>query len=185
MKKLLVLISVIIVSLVLCSCEKVYIEGGDGKLEETAGTGEDDDDDGWDDDGWDVDDDYYPDDSGFEVADEVDVATFMSTPIYTQVWVSGYIVGAATGAGGRPKYDFEPPFDYDTALLLADEPDADVVEKVISVCLTNCSKSLRARLNLKDNPDNKGRRLSVFGFQDIYLDLYGIGKIDSYEFPVE
>lgn len=181
MKKRLIFLLAVLTALVVCSCEKVYIENDDGSPEETVGAGDDSDDDGWDDDGWTADDSLTVGDSEFDVGDEVDVATFSTTPIYTQVWVSGYIVGAATGAGGRPEYDFEPPFSYDTAVLLADNPDESDLDKVISVCLTGCAKSLRARVNLKDHPENLGRRLSVFGFQDVYLDLFGIKKIDSYD----
>ena len=122
------------------------------------------------------------DDTDISLGDVVDVETFISTPIVNQVWVKGYIVGAATGANGKKRYDFEPPFEYDTALLLADDPATADISCVVSVCLTSCSKKIREELNLKDHPENRGKALSVFGFRETYLAVPGIKKIDAYEF---
>ena len=122
------------------------------------------------------------DDTGISFGDVVDVETFISTPIVTQVWVKGYIVGSATGANGKKRYDFEPPFEHDTALLLADSPATADLSHVVSVCLTSCSKKIREELNLKEHPENRGKVLSVFGFRETYLAIPGIKKIDAYEF---
>lgn len=135
--------------------------------------------------GWQEDDPEYggdDDDSGISLGDVVDVKTFCNTPIYTQVWVEGYIVGAATGAKGKIRYEFEAPFQYDTAILMADEPAVDEDAEFMSVCLTGCSTKLREMLNLASNPENKGKRLRVFGFQETYLKVPGIKTIDGYGF---
>lgn len=164
----------------LCSCEKAYI-GSEPEKEEEEHVGNDDDDE------W-----YEEDvehagegDGEFNLGDVVDVNTFKSCAIYTQVWVEGYIVGAATGANQNYRYEFGPDFSFDTAILLADSTEADDISEVISVCLTNCSKDLRAKVNLRDHPENKGKRIAVFGFQDKYLKITGIKKIDAYKFPLE
>ena len=142
-------------------------------------------DDGGDDNGGWYDDDTPGENGDFALGDEVDVQTFKTSAIYTQVWVKGYIVGAATGANNRNRYEFGPEFTFDTAILLADTPDASDIDEVISVCLTGGSESRRSKLNLKDHPENKGQRIAVFGFQDRYLGLFGIKTIDAYEFPTE
>lgn len=166
--KLSVLLSVFL--FVFGACDKPYGDEGEENIELP------DKNDGTEDDGG-------AEDGDISLGDVVDVSTFLNTPIYAQVWVKGYIVGSATGANGKTRYDFEPPFSYDTAILLADKEDADSETEVMSVCLTSCSKKIREKLNLADHPENKGKRLAVFGFQDVYLKIYGIKKIDAYEFP--
>ncbi len=185
MKKHLFIILSLFCLLTFCSCEKPYEEENEDNTETTDKPNNDDssgdDDDSWGgDDGGDDDD--NPDDSGISLGDEVSVATFCNTPIYTQIWLKGYIVGAATGANGKMRYEFTSPFNYDTAILLADSPTADDNSEVASVCLNSCSKAIREELNLKAHPENKGKRLKVFGFQGTYLKLPGIKKIDAYEF---
>lgn len=127
-------------------------------------------------------DDEVPDDGEISLGDVVDVATFCNVPIYPQIWLKGYVVGAATGANGKVRYEFEPPFHYDTAILLADTPVADSNTEVASVCLTNETKSRRKELNLVDSPHNYGRIIYVFGFQETYLRINGIKKIDAFRF---
>ena len=62
-------------------------------------------------------------------------------------------------------------------------PSADSEDEVISVCLTTCSESRRDTLNLVRHPENKGKRVAVFGVQETYLKLPGIKHIDALEFP--
>lgn len=164
--------------LVFGACDKPYGDEDDENIELPEENNGADDDNGADDEG-------DAEDGGISLGDVVDVNTFLNTPIYAQVWVKGYIVGSATGANGKTRYDFEPPFSYDTAILLADTESADSETEVMSVCLTSCSKKIREKLNLADHPENKGKRLAVFGFQDVYLKIYGIKKIDAYEFPAK
>lgn len=165
------------------SCEKPYA-GGEDDTAETDGLpdNEDDEDDDGDNGGW-IDGDDGNEDLSY--SDTVSVTTFRHSAIYTQVWVRGYIVGAATGRNNKIRYEFGPEFTYDTALLLADSPDSDDVDNMISVCLTTCASSLRDKLNLADHPENKGRRIAVFGFQDYYLKMMGVKQIDACDFPVE
>ena len=162
--------------------DKVVVESSDDKSDSVDGDADYDDEGGVTDNGGNDNQDNEGSGDEFDIGDVVDVETFISTPIVNQIWLKGYIVGAATGANGKKRYDFEAPYDYDTAILLADTPDEADLEHVASVCLTSCSKKIREALNLKDHPENRGKVLSVFGFREVYLNLPGIKKIDAYDF---
>lgn len=162
--------------------DKVVVESSDDKSDSVDGDADYDDEGSVTDNGGNDNLDNEGSGDEFDIGDVVDVETFISTPIVNQIWLKGYIVGAATGANGKKRYDFDAPYDYDTAILLADTPDEADLEHVASVCLTSCSKKIREALNLKDHPENRGKTLSVFGFREVYLNLPGIKKIDAYEF---
>lgn len=181
MKKLLVVIFPLLCMFAFVSCEKAEITENEdtGRITDAG-----DEDDAVEDDDYRADDEDY-DEGEFPLGSVVDVTTFKTHAIYTQVWVEGYIVGAATGAKNRIRYEFGPEFSFDTAILLSDNVDAASVDEAISVCLTSCSKNLRARLNLVDHPENKGMRIAVFGFQEKYLKIMGVKHIDAYKFPLE
>lgn len=162
--------------------DKVVVESSDDKSDSVDGDADYDDEGGVTDNGGNDNQDNEGSGDEFDIGDVVDVETFISTPIVNQIWLKGYIVGAATGANGKKRYDFDAPYEYDTAILLADTPDEADLEHVASVCLTSCSKKIREALNLKDHPENRGKVLSVFGFREVYLNLPGIKKIDAYDF---
>lgn len=162
--------------------DKVVVEISDDKSDSVDGDADYDDEGGVTDNGGNDSQDNDSSGDEFNIGDVVDVETFISTPIVNQIWLKGYIVGAATGANGKKRYDFDAPYEYDTAILLADTPDEADLEHVASVCLTSCSKKIREALNLKDHPENRGKTLSVFGFREVYLNLPGIKKIDAYDF---
>lgn len=161
------------------ACEKAEYLNDDDRTEQGNGDA-----DNSDEDNTGTGEDNETDDSGIQLGDEVNVQTFCNTSINTQVWVKGYIVGAATGANNNIRYDLNAPFEYSTAILLADSPKITDDTDVMSVCLTSCSTKIRAKLNLKDNPGNIGKRIRVFGIQETYLKLFGIKHIDAYEFPL-
>lgn len=117
-----------------------------------------------------------------EMPDTVSVNTFRTVDINYSVHVRGYIVGAATGQYNKYRYDFTPPFQYDTAILLSDTPVADSKDDVISVCIRTGPGSPRDKLNLVDNPGNIGRMLVVYGMQTKYIGLPGINKIEAWSF---
>lgn len=178
MKKFFTFIFIFLTGGMFLSCEKAYI-GEEQEKENLEYTDNDDENE------YEQDIEHAGDDDEFKLGDIVNVNTFKNCAIYTQVWVEGYIVGAATGANQKYRYEFCPDFSFDTAILLADNIEANSIDEVISVCLTNCSKELRTKLNLRDHPENKGKRIAVFGFQDRYLKITGIKKIDAYKFPLE
>lgn len=179
MRSISVMMIFLAAAIAFAACEKPYTDGEEERTEHIG-----DGDGGGD--GWIIDDGSGEDDgSGIGLGDTVSVKTFLEMPIQRQVWVKGYIVGAATGAGGNYRYVFKKPFAYDTAILIAGSPDEDRTDSVASVCLTSCSKNIRELLNLKDNPGNKGKKVALFGMQETYLRLTGIKKIDAYEFPAK
>lgn len=185
MKTLMLTVIMLAATLGLGSCEKVNLEEGEDKKEnikdDNGNQGASDINGGW----INPYDDEDENDDGDEIhtGDVLDVATFRHSAIYTQVWVEGYIVGAATGKNQNYRYEFGPEFTFDTAILLADDANADDINDVISVCLPKGSR--RSELNLKDNPQNYGKRIAVFGFQATYLKIPGIKQIDGYQFPLE
>lgn len=172
MKRLLITAAMLAAAIAFGSCEKAEIE----KEKEPAGQ-TDDPSGGW------LEEVGGEEDDGFETGSVVDVATFRNNDIGRQVWVKGYIVGAATGANNRVRYELEPPFTYDTAILLADDPAETSVDRMISVRLVQGER--RELLNLADHPENRGKRIAVFGLRETYLKMPGIQDIDAYKFPLD
>lgn len=122
-----------------------------------------------------------PDDTGYQTGDIVSVSEFLKKDIHCEVWVVGRIVGACTRS---KKYaEFEAPFSHSQAILIADNPDEEDSNNVISVCLTT-NKEMRNNLNLVDNPLNKNQYVMIFGFRENYLGFLGIKKPYGYKFPV-
>lgn len=70
--------------------------------------------------------------------------------------VEGYIVG--TTANG-PKYTHTGPFTVNTNLAIADSPSETDPSKILPVQLPN--NSIRTELNLKDNPENLGKKYKL------------------------
>lgn len=168
MKTLKLLAVILSAAICLGACEKAELEKEKGHEEQPSGDGG----------GW-IEEVGDGSDDGFDTGSVVDVATFRSNSIGRQVWLKGYIVGAATGANNKTKYEFGPTFTLHTAILLADDPAETNPGKVIPIQLQQ--QKYRAMLNLKDNPGNKGRRVAVFGIQEKYLDMPGIRTIDALE----
>ena len=122
-----------------------------------------------------------PDDTGYHDGDIVSVGEFLKKDIKCAVWVVGRIVGDCTKS--KKNAEFDPPFTMSQAILLADDPDEKDINKVVSVCLTT-KKTMRAELNLADNPQNKNQLVAVLGYREVYLGLTGIKKPCGYKFPV-
>lgn len=115
-------------------------------------------------------------------------ALFQKASSDTIVTIAGYIVGTI---GPIPHYTltFEAPFEEDTNILLADNP----YERSISHCLpVRLEKGdiTRDSLNLKDNPELKGRGIAIRGKLTEYYRVAGVKKIQWWSFvelskPVE
>lgn len=185
MKRLLTYALSLLAACTVCSCEKADFGGGDDKEKETQTETPGDDGDGDESVEWLEDDIEHIgyDDENFDTGDTVSVTVFRNNVIKTQVWVVGYIVGAATGAGNNCRYEFGPTFSYDTAILLADDPAETSVDRMISVRLVQGER--RELLNLADHPENRGERIAVFGLRETYLKMPGIQDIDAYKFPLD
>lgn len=115
---------------------------------------------------------------GTEDEDMMTVQVFMSRTLTGQRWVVGYIVGACSKTINNA--DFEPPFDYPQAILLADRPGETDKTKVITIGLPSGYK-VRKELNLVEHPENYGKRLAIFGEQTTYLKVLGIKKPDAWK----
>ncbi len=101
------------------------------------------------------------------------VAEFLKTDFGNhEVWVYGYIVGACKRS--IKQAEWEPPFTYDTAILLADSPEESDPEKVISIQMVG--KQMKEEIALPTNPQNYGRLIAFFGFKQKYLGIPGMKK---------
>lgn len=176
MKTLRILLSVLVLCALCLSCEKPYQEDedtpvsgitGDGKPSgDNESTGGDEGTGGG-------------DTGGYDIGDIVTVEEFLNNDINVQVFVDGYIVGDCTKSISNAEFD--PPFTYPQALLIADRADESSIDMVMTVSLKSGSK-WRAALNLVDHPENYRRRVRVFGFQERYLGVLGIKTIDAFNF---
>ena len=168
-----------VIALLLCffSCQKSYDEEEYKKNNQQEGTKNDSNDTEKDSSA----DNDKKDDNNHAQADTVSIKEFKSNTIGGQIWVKGYIVGAASG---RPKtLELAPPFTVKTALLLADDPQESSINNVISVRLA--AGKYRDALNLVDNPDNKGKCIAIYGIQKTYLNMPGIYNIDGIEYSIK
>lgn len=170
-------ISVLFILLtVFMACEKpVYDEEEDKEKTENKkdGSSSDDGDNG----GWINDGGHRGND--WQDGDTISVSQFLETGNDKCVLVRGYIVGSATGAKGYD-YNFTKPFKYETAILLADKQGEYDKTKTMSIQLKNGSQ-IREELNLVVNPENYGKRLTVYGIKTTYLKIPGIKEINFYD----
>ncbi|KAF0819692.1 hypothetical protein KIS4809_1553 [Bacillus sp. ZZV12-4809] len=91
--------------------------------------------------------------------------------------VEGYIVG--TTANG-PKYTHTGPFTVNTNLAIADSPSETDPSKILPVQLPN--NSIRTELNLKDNPENLGKKVQITGSLEAYFTAPGLKSPTAYTF---
>lgn len=115
----------------------------------------------------------------YNTGDVVTVQEFIEKDINCQVFVVGYIVGDCTKSISYA--EFEPPFTYPQALLIADNMNENRDYMVASVQLKSGSK-WRRDLNLVDNPGLYRRKVMFFGFKEKYLGVPGIKSIDAFDF---
>lgn len=103
-----------------------------------------------------------------------------STASETGVYVTGYIVGDMTGATySQNAAQWEAPFDSASNILLADSPDCRDVAQCIPVQLPT---AIRADLNLKDNPANLGKKVTLQGDIAKYFGTAGFKNTKSFAF---
>ncbi|WP_370221689.1 DUF6359 domain-containing protein [Cytobacillus sp.] len=91
--------------------------------------------------------------------------------------VEGYIVG--TTANG-PKYTHNAPFAVETNLAIADSASETDPSKILPVQLPN--NSIRAELNLADNPENLGKKVQITGSLEAYFTVPGLKSPTAYTF---
>lgn len=115
---------------------------------------------------------------GRDENDPLTVAEFISGDYDLSVFVKGYIVGACSKR--IENADFEAPFEWSSAILLADEKGETDTEKVISIELKS-GTPIRKALNLVEHPENYGKQVRIFGMQTTYLGIIGIKNPGSYK----
>lgn len=105
------------------------------------------------------------------------MTTTNNVNLYTGAWVTGYIVGYVdTGIKTYASDEssmFTAPATVATNLLLANTPNETDWNKCISVNLPSGSAA-RTQLNLKDNPGNLGKLLTIQGNVTRYVGLSGV-----------
>ena len=91
-------------------------------------------------------------------------------------YVKGYIIGAATSGKGGPKLIESSG----TNIMLAESMDETDVAKMIPVQLPQ--GAVRDALNLKDNPENKGKLVAVMGDLTAYFSAPALKNVKEYKF---
>lgn len=111
------------------------------------------------------------------------MTTETGTNLYTDVWVTGYIVGYVdTGIKSYATDEsakFTAPATVATNVLLANTPDEKDWNKCISVNFPSGSE-IRTKVNLKDNPGNLGKLLTVKGNITKYVGVPGVKEPTTY-----
>ncbi len=101
--------------------------------------------------------------------------------------VEGYIVGATvTGSGGKATYSHTAPFTFTAAgtnIAIADSPNETNPSKILPVQLP--SSSIRTELNLKDHPENLGKKIQITGSLEVYFSVPGLKSPTKYIFIEE
>ncbi len=90
-----------------------------------------------------------------------------------EVTVTGYIVGYATSGGGSFVGKFTTEGAAASNMLIAATPDETDSSKCIPVQLPSNSDT-RAALNLKDNPGNLGKKVTLTGSLEAYFSAPGL-----------
>jgi len=99
----------------------------------------------------------------------------------TVAWVEGYIVGSADGTGGN----YEPlnftanGKNATTNILIAATAGETDITKIVPVQLP--SGDIRTQLNLKENPANLGKKITLEGKLDTYFNRPGVRSVTNYK----
>lgn len=126
-------------------------------------------------------------DKPYTVLEVVDLEA-ANTP--AEGWVEGYIVGAVAGGvesiTASTDIEWTAPTTMANTLVIANEPDVKDISQCLVVALPSES-SFREVGNLRDNPENLGKKIKVKGTFALYMDTYGItgNKGTKDEFEIE
>lgn len=180
MKHINAILITLLLTLAFGSCEKPIIEDEEDKTENNTDKKDNNTGNKGDNGGWNNGDEDEVNNEEWQNGDTVNVAKFINNDFANAIWVKGYIVGCANGAKGV-KYDFDAPYQYNTAVLIADNPKTTNLKYIVSIQLGSGTK-MRKLVNLKDNPDNAGRIIAVYGFKQTYLNLPGIKSPGAWDF---
>lgn len=98
----------------------------------------------------------------------------------TTGWIEGYIVGWVEGAAISSGSHFEVPSTSASNVLVADNPDEKDYTKCVPVQLVY-GDNVRDHVNLKDNPGNLGKKLTVEGTLTNYFNQPGLKAPTAYK----
>ena len=90
-------------------------------------------------------------------------------------WRGILLVLAVTGGGGKATYSHIAPFTFTAAstnIAIADSPNETNASKILPVQLP--SGSVRTELNLKDHPENLGKKIQITGTLGAYFSVPGL-----------
>lgn len=117
------------------------------------------------------------DGKGSGSSDAMTVTQAMSSVGEEDVWVNGYIVGGNLTSSSA---SFEPPFSSRTCLLLG--PRSSTTDRSACISVQLPSGDVRDALNLVDNPELFGRKVSIKGdIVSSYYGLVGLKNCSGYE----
>lgn len=98
----------------------------------------------------------------------------------TTGWIEGYIVGWVEGASISEGSHFEVPSTSASNVLIADNPDVKDYTKCVPVQLVY-GDNVRPSVNLKDNPGNLGKKLTIEGTLTAYFGQPGLKTPTAYK----
>ncbi len=99
----------------------------------------------------------------------------------TASWVKGYIVGWVDGADISAGSHFTTPSTSASNILIADSPSETNYKNCMPVQLVYDTEA-RNKLNLKDNPSNLGKELSIQGSLEVYFKQAGVKAPTAFKF---
>lgn len=111
--------------------------------------------------------------------DALTVVEFLSASTSKGFFVNGYIIG--TCKQNISNADFDPPFTYSSALLLADTPNERDFNKIMSLELKSGS-NIREALDLTKHPELYQQKLQVFGYVTTYLGIKGMKGVSTWHY---
>lgn len=109
------------------------------------------------------------------------VAQVLAGATGTDVWSEGYIVGWVDGKTLAEGAKFDATgVTAVSNILIAETADCKEVAKCVPVQLPSGTDA-RTKLNLKDNPDNLGKKVAVKGSLESYFGAKGIKTVTDYK----
>ena len=94
--------------------------------------------------------------------------------------VEGYIVGYTQSSS---KYTKDPAKFDDTNVAIADSPNETNPDKIMPVQLPK--GDVRTAVNVKDHPENIGKKVSLTGTLELYFSNPGLKSVTAYKFQGE
>ena len=94
--------------------------------------------------------------------------------------MEGYIVGYTQSSS---KYTKDPAKFDDTNVAIADSPNETNPDKIMPVQLPK--GDVRTAVNVKDHPENIGKKVSLTGTLELYFSNPGLKSVTAYKFQGE